>query len=120
MRAFLVLILTLTLATPLSAQTLCRFETECFEGEACAPSSFEMRLSLPETQATVTSRLVAETDAGSFPGYALRGGPERRQFFFDAESAGYMLTLNGAEARLAVHIDEGPLMVNYIGTCEAE
>lgn len=116
----MLLFLTLVVATPASANTLCRFETECFEREACAPSGFEMRLSLPETQATVTSRLVAETDSGSFPGYALRGGPERRQFFFDAGTAGYMLTLNGAEARLAVHLDEGPLMVNYLGTCEAE
>lgn len=102
------------------ADTVCRFDLECFESDGCAETSFEMRIALPETQATVTARLVAETDSGSFPGYVLRGGPERRQIFFDADSAGYMLTLNGNDARLAVHIDDGPLMVNYAGTCEAE
>lgn len=118
MRCIALILMTLPVMT--EANTLCRFTIECFEAEACAESAFEMRLSLPETQATVTSRLVAQTDSGSFPGYALRGGPERRQFFFDADTAGYMLTLSGSDARLAVHIDDGPLMVNYSGRCEAE
>lgn len=102
-----------------AANTVCRFDTECLETETCTESGFDVQISLPTGTQTITGRLVAETDAGTYPGFVLKAGPNERNMFFDGESLGMMLTLIGVEARLSVHAAEGPTMVSYTGTCEA-
>jgi hypothetical protein len=103
-----------------SANTLCRFETECYEAEACAESGFDVQITLPEGPQSITGRLVAETDGGTYQGFVLKAGPTERTMFFDGETLRMMVTLIGTDARLAVHVTDPPAMVNYIGTCEAE
>ena len=118
MRVMTVLILGL-LAAPAAAKTSCVFTRECLEAEACADAAFEMRFEAPGAGGAtrLQSGLVAETDFGELPGYAIRQGADSKSYVFEGDGTTYLLTVSGRDARLAAHVADGPLMINYIGNC---
>ncbi|MEM9583243.1 MAG: hypothetical protein AAGA08_09020 [Pseudomonadota bacterium] len=86
---------------------ICTFTSECFEGEACAETSFAMEIT--------DGALV--TDAETIP--VTSGGSDTVNVFVGyTASAFHVLTRQvEGEARYSTHIFDGPLMVNYLGTC---
>lgn len=90
----------------------CNFTTECFESEACSGTAFSLELNEADEQHTLTSD--AETvpvDVDRSDALVLVSG--------GTDSAFHLMTV-GADgtARYSTHIFGGPLMVNYLGTCE--
>lgn len=85
----------------------CTFTNECFEGETCAETNFTIEI----TDAALI------TDAETIP--VTSGGSETVNVFVGyTSSAFHVLTREvDAEARYSTHIFDGPLMVNYLGTC---
>ncbi len=86
----------------------CVFTTECFEGEGCSDTDFSMEIA--------DGALI--TDAETIP--VTSGGSETVNVFVGyTSSAFHVLTRKvGAEARYSTHLFDGPLMVNYLGTCK--
>jgi len=98
----------------------CRFETECFEADACQDTAFVADFSgkaggLNADAMALVAKL--SSDAGEVELFgaaqgeilALSGGPV---------TARHMLTLSGSAARYSVHYSDGPLMISYSGICE--
>ncbi|MFQ6548357.1 hypothetical protein AADZ90_010385 [Aestuariibius sp. 2305UL40-4] len=95
----------------------CTFVMECYETEACAEADWQAYV-LMSGRGMNTARLV-------MPDQTVRAGATRRDdgsatVAGEGDGGIYLLTLaeNGA-ARLALHLTEGPQMVNYMGFCEA-
>lgn len=87
---------------------VCTFTSECFEGEECSETMFEMTVE--------DDKLI--TDAETIP--VGTGGSDTVNVFVGyTNSAFHVLTreVNG-EARYSTHLFEGIMMVNYMGTCE--
>lgn len=86
----------------------CTFTLECFEGEVCSETNFSMD--------AFEDRLI--TDAETIP-VSAGGVGDTHSFVGFTESAMHLLTRKiGGDARYSTHIFDGPLMVNYLGTCE--
>lgn len=87
---------------------VCTFVTECFEGDGCYETQFEMTIDGNE--------LI--TDAETIP--VTTGGSDTVNVFVGySNSAFHVLTREiGGAARYSTHIFDGVLMVNYLGTCE--
>jgi hypothetical protein len=100
------------LATPIAAKTQqCSFTSECFESESCSETSFD--LSIEETDGQVS--LVS--DAETVP-VTSSGNDDFRIYVGGNENAHHLLSLGSdGTARYSTHINGGPLMVNYLGTC---
>ncbi len=113
------MLLAVCLPVAASAKTYCVFQTECFEAEACAESTF--RLDFEGGGSAGGTRLsngvVAETEFGDLPGYVIRQSEGAATYAFETGSAMYFLSFEGRDARLSVHM-EGPMVVGYLGTCE--
>ena len=99
----------------------CTFETECFESESCAASTYMFELNgraggLTDTEMVVQTELVSEIGdtrligARSGEAMSLAGGT------FEAR---HLLTLaaDGA-ARYTLHYAEGPMVISYLGECK--
>ena len=85
----------------------CIFTTECFEGDGCSETTFSMSI---EGKTLVT-------DAETIP-VSIGGSDTLNVFVGYTESAFHVLTRQkGGDARYSTHIFDGPLMVNYLGTC---
>lgn len=86
---------------------ICVFTSECFESEACSETEFSVVIE--------DGRLT--TDAETIP--VTSGGSETVNVFVGyTASAFHVLTREtDGGARYSTHIFEGPLMVNYLGTC---
>lgn len=91
----------------LALAEICTFTVECFEGETCAETTFTLEI--------VDGTLI--TDAETIP--VTSGGSDTIGVFVGyTPSAFHVLTREaGADARYSTHIFDGPLMVNYLGTC---
>lgn len=98
----------LGISTAAAMAEQCTFTSECFEGEACAETSFTMTIE--------DGKLI--TDAETIP--VTSGGSDTVNVFVGyTASAFHVLTREkGNQARYSTHIFDGPLMVNYLGTCE--
>ncbi|MEP5152539.1 hypothetical protein [Planktotalea sp.] len=98
----------------------CTFATECFEGEACTDTTFEMEVSgraggLVETDMVVEANLVSVN--GTTPVLGVRSGTAMSLSggTFDARE---LLTIaTGGDARYSLHYVEGPLVISYLGSC---
>ena len=95
----------------------CTFVMECYETEACADTDWRADV-LMSGRGMNTARIV-------MPDQTLRAGATRREdgsatVAGEGDGGIYLLTLaqNGS-ARMALHLTEGPQMVNYMGFCEA-
>ena len=98
----------------------CSFVTECYEGEGCAETAFDLSIEgraggLVPTDLMVEAQIVADAGTAEMLGlrasgaYSLSGG----EF-----AARHMMTIapDGA-ARYTVHYADGPMMISYLGTC---
>ncbi|MEM6406992.1 MAG: hypothetical protein AAF700_01100 [Pseudomonadota bacterium] len=104
------LLLSLALATTPALAETCTFTSECYEGEACAETSYEIEIDFDNAQMITPSETIAVNIGGS---------PTLNVFAGFTQSAFHTLTrAKEGEARYAVHLFEGPQMVNYIGTCK--
>lgn len=88
----------------------CNFNTECYESESCAESSFTVEVRNGEDKFV--------TDFGTFPILAKREDPEILTVFVHTEGAVYLLSSGARAARLTVHITDGPQSLTYLGQCE--
>jgi hypothetical protein len=86
---------------------ICTFTSECFEDESCAETAFSITID--------GASLI--TDAETIP--VSKGGSEKLSVFVGyTDSAFHVLTRETTGgARYSTHIFDGPLMVNYLGTC---
>ncbi|MEP5761128.1 MAG: hypothetical protein ABJ327_17795 [Litoreibacter sp.] len=94
-------------ASPALAE-MCSFTLECFEGEACSETAFDIEI---EGQTLVT-------DAETIP-VEISGSETLGVFTGNTGSAIHVLTRERhGDARYSTHIFDGPLMVNYLGSCQ--
>lgn len=118
MRTLLISFLISALALPAFAQSRsdCRFVNECFEGEACDATDFELSVtSDPENP----QGLLVITDSETLKGSGLRTGQTARVVFFGDSGMHVISVQSDAQARYTVHL-EGPLVITYQGTCEVK
>ncbi|MCY4179342.1 MAG: hypothetical protein OXC60_16605 [Litoreibacter sp.] len=96
------------IASPALAET-CTFTLECYEGEACADTSYEIEIDLDNAQLITPSGNIAVNIGGS---------PTLNVFAGFTQSAFHTMTrAKEGEARYSVHLFDGPQMVNYMGSC---
>lgn len=107
-------------AAPALAKTYCVFETECFEAEVCTPSTlrFDFDKGGGAGAARISSVVQATTEFGDLGGFFIKQDGDTDTIAFEGAGAFYFLTVTGRDARLSVHM-EGPMVVTYLGTCEA-
>jgi hypothetical protein len=116
MRNLLVSTLLVTLALPAGAQNKseCTFTAECFEGEACEETSFEVSVTAdPENP----QGLLMISDSETLKGSGLRTGDTARVVFFGESGMHAISVQKDAQARYTAHLD-GPMVITYQGTCE--
>ncbi len=90
----------------------CIFKQECFEGDGCAETAFSMEIDGNQmiTDAETTPLSAIPTDAD--------GSDVARVSVGHTASAIHVLTRQvGGDARYSTHIFDGPLMINYLGSC---
>jgi len=94
------------LSAPAVAE-VCNFTQECFEAEGCSETAFSMEID--------GNQMI--TDAETIP--VSTGGSETTRVSVGySASAFHVLTREiGGGARYSTHIFDGPLMVNYLGSC---
>lgn len=98
-------------ALPAAAQD-CSFDTECYEAEACQPTSFALSVDL------AGEKLV--TDFGDLQIVAAKTTPPLTTLFATGDGAEYLLSRSGDTARFTAHANEGPAVISYLGTCKGE
>jgi len=87
---------------------VCTFTTECFEGDGCYETAFEM---------TVENGQII-SDAETIP-VTSTVSDAAEVFVGNSGSAIHVLTRGSdGAARYSTHIYDGMLMLNYLGTCE--
>lgn len=98
------------------AASQCTFTTECYEGEICQETQFELTFRAG-TGGPFEMELV--TDAETI-GVAVGGTGEFAHLAGMTESGFYVLTLASADgaARFTAHLADGPQAITYLGTCE--
>ena len=101
----------LLMASAAFAET-CSFTTECFDGDGCAETAFDLEIARDGGAVTLVSD--AETIAVS------QGGSDAVRVFVGVTESGFHLLTHASEgaARYSVHLFEGPLMINYLGQCQ--
>lgn len=104
---------------PLSVQSdmLCQFVTECFEGEACDETNFELKLVDAEEPDAVMLGSVSDNVSGEIETL----GSGAQVISAQGPSSWQLLSIGPeGEARYTLHLTEGPAVLSYLGTCEAE
>lgn len=97
------------LAAPAFA-TVCAFETECFETDACGDSAFSLTIA--------DDHMTIDTEFGSLDVVNRIYEGDQQSIFATGPGATYLLTSTPDGARLTTHMMDGPMTVSYIGTCE--
>ena len=87
----------------------CTFTTECMEAEACGETEFSASF------ATDDEALV--TDFGDLSIESIVEDEDQITVFATGEGANYMLTVVENDGRMAVHMTEDSMMINYTGMC---
>lgn len=101
------------LCTGPALAAICTFSTECFEGDGCTETSFQV-----EIVGNAEGGALLITDAETVP-LSQGGSPETRVYVGITQSAFHLITQSAAgDVRYSNHIYDGPLMVNYLGVCE--
>ena len=86
----------------------CNFTLECFEGDGCSETSFDF--SIEDGQMISDAETVPVTQTGT---------DDTRVYTGQTSSAFHVVTkASDGSARYSTHLFDGPLMINYIGTCE--
>ena len=104
--------LALLLSASAALATDCIFTTECFESESCSESAFTVRV---EEKGGAT---LLVSDAETIP-VSVGGSDAVRLYVGVTESAFHLMSraANGI-ARYSTHLYDGPIMVNYLGSCK--
>lgn len=89
---------------------LCSFQTECYEDNACAPSTFMLEVQLDENSIS--------TEAGDWIIVARKTEPALITMFAAAKGTEYLISITPEAARLSGHLNAGPRAIQYLGTCE--
>lgn len=104
---FLAAMTGLALSTAPAFTETCTFTQECFEAEGCSETTFSMEID--------GNQMI--TDAETIP-VSNGGSLTTRVSVGYSQSAFHVLTREtGGAARYSTHIFDGPLMVNYLGSC---
>ncbi|WP_439110546.1 hypothetical protein [Lentibacter sp.] len=99
----------LAAASP-AAAFLCRFDTECYEADSCAPSTFMLEVQLEDNSIS--------TEAGDWIIVAKKTEPALITMFAAAKGTEYLMSITPEAARLSGHLNAGPRAIQYLGTCE--
>lgn len=109
------------IALPLSsaaarADTLCQFETECYETESCA----ETNLSLSFVNGpNGPDHIQLVTDSETLDAFAM-GSEALGHIAAISESAFHLISITPlGQARYSIHV-QGPSAITYHGSCEAK
>ena len=105
-----VVFLTISLSASASYALTCNFETECVESENCAEGAFTLDIDFTLHEVS--------TDFGDLDVVAISRSPSLLTMPANGEGANYFLTKTDGGARLSVHMEDGPMMINYLGTCQ--
>lgn len=99
-----------------SAASLCSFVIECYEGEACQETQFDLTF---RAGTGGPNEMELVTDAETI-GVAVGGNGNYAHLAGMTETGFYVLTLASGDgtARFTTHLAEGPQSVTYMGTCE--
>lgn len=89
---------------------LCSFQTECYEDDACAPSTFMLEVQFDENSIS--------TEAGDWIIVARKTEPALITMFAAAKGTEYLISITPEAARLSGHLNAGPRAIQYLGTCE--
>ena len=98
----------------------CRFDLECYEGEACAATEYGFDLNgLAGGLGTeaMAALVVMASVAGNVELLGTRSG-DVTVLSGGGIDARHMLTLDGSAVRYTLHYAEGPLVISYLGICE--
>lgn len=103
------------LAAPSMAETVkCSFTTECYEAEACSETAFDLSIEDADGKTAIV------TDARTIP-TSIGGSEAVRIYVGVTDDAFHLISrASGGATRYTTHIYEGPMMVNYLGTCKGE
>ncbi len=117
--ATLLLPLLTVMGTPVMAQfeVACSFTTECYEAEACDKADFSFKLGA----GTMPGQADMRTTEGTVTGQI--GGDDVGALYWIAETPKSVQVLSwgpDGSARYTLHLTDGPAIVSYQGTCEAE
>ncbi|WP_137700471.1 hypothetical protein [Marimonas lutisalis] len=88
----------------------CGFDTECYENEPCAGTTFAIEVD-------VEGKTIS-TDYGDLVIVAVKETGRLMTMFATGAGAEYMLSLTPAAARLSTHNNNGPEVISYLGRCE--
>ena len=100
----------------------CSFDIECVEGEACADSGFAPQLTgmaggMDEN--AMVARVLLSSEASEVELLGLRDGGAMSLSGGSFEERHLMTVGEDGAARYTVHNSEGPMMISYLGQCEA-
>ena len=95
-----------------AAAVECTFTTECFEGESCMETSFDMEID--DTDGARKLITPAETIR------VVLGGSNATRVYTGFTDSAFHLLSRGADgtARYTNHLTQGPMVVSYLGTCK--
>ena len=106
----------LTFITSAAHAETCIFTTECFEGDDCTGTEFEMAVGTDDDGTTILET-ISETLRVTA---TISDGDTYETVTADAEGAEHRLTrTTGGDALYAVTLTEGPMTILYFGTCTA-
>ncbi|QGX98571.1 hypothetical protein EI983_09890 [Roseovarius faecimaris] len=88
----------------------CLFDTECYEAEGCAASNFDIDVS--------TEDKTLSAAFGDLTILAIKRSESLVTLFATGGGAEYMLSATPEAARLSVQMNQGPLVLSYLGICE--
>ncbi|WP_456389162.1 hypothetical protein [Profundibacter sp.] len=93
----------------------CAFTQECFEGEACEDTTFEMGIEHSDDIPFVMQTMSENIEGDVFD----NGAPDATSTLLgQTKTATHLLTIQpGGAARYTVHM-QGPMAITYQGTCE--
>ena len=114
---FLPVLLVFGLPAAASVEVACTFVTECYEAEACDEANFTFKLGAGDEPRTAVMRTTEGPVTGSV------GGDDASSLYWIAETPNSVQVLSwGADgsARYTLHLTDGPAIVSYHGSCEAE
>jgi len=95
---------------------VCRFTTECFEAEACDDAAFELRIAPGDTNGRVRLGSIADEVTGTLT----VGSSGATVILARGPTSFQLLTILDTAARYTLHLTDGPAVVTYHGSCEAE
>lgn len=112
-RAILPILLAPLISGSLATQAAafpCIFTTECYESEACQSAAYEVEVD-------IAAEALGD-EAGNMVIVAVKETDTLTTLFASGQGAEYMMSITPTAARMTSHINDGPLVISYLGHCE--